>query len=288
MRITQFGTITLPENNGVQSLPIESRVNIVDLPYGGVDLDGNTAIINPTILQHNAVITESIQSSLQALTKEFGKGRLVLRGKEIDNVEYLTFGKLQQFNLIPDAKNYGCEQAIQVGMTQLYPYWMLSSEEPEYLDDGWTLDSGVNLDSGNKTNISVTGSGTGEQTGSTTITNSGGAEIRKGYFVFNFSGSPTNIDISWLEIKNTTNGLVWRYENEFTGTGTSADFTADWLSKTFLTNLSDLDHSDVKTPNSQMDWFRLELGDNDIEVTYFANSQTDLDLDIYHSQHWLY
>lgn len=288
MRLTQFGTISLPENNGTQSIPFEGRMNVVDLQYGGVDLDGNTTIINPTIIQHNAVIISSIQSNLQALTKELGKGRLLLRANEIDNTTYQTFGKVIQFNLIPDARKYGCEQAIQVGLNQIYPYWLLSSEEPDYFDDGYLFDGSINYDSGNKTTISVTGSGTGIQSGSTTITNSGGAAIRKGYFVFTFSGSPTNYDIDWIEIRNVTNGLTFRYQNNHAGTGTTGEFTANWLSKTFLTDTSDLDHSNIVIPRKQIDWFALELGDNVIEVDYQANVQTDLSLDIYHSQHWLY
>jgi hypothetical protein len=283
MRLTKFGTVDLPDANGRDVIPVEVRTNIVELQNGSIDLDGNNSVYNSVNLSRNAVWYTNLQSSFEALARESNKGRLILRGQEIDNTVYLTTAKINRLLPNIDANKYGCEYAININFYQDYPFWLLGTDEPYYLNDGELLDDGWVLDDGNKTTITISDPNT---TDSTTINNTGGATIYKGYFVISVEDSST-WEIENLRIWNITNGLELTYKS-LSGDGNSGEYTIDWLSKTCLTEFSDFDHNQISIPNKQVDWFRLELDNNVIETSFTVLDGTpDVNIDVYWSKHYL-
>lgn len=286
LRLTQFGTVTLPEYNGEDVIPVIIRENFIDLQNGGIDLDGNDAVLQSTRVQRSAVIATNLQSTIQNILKEAGKGRLLLRAEDRDGTNYQTFAKVVRINPEIDARRYNCEQAIEITWLQDYPFWLHSSDEPQYLDDGENFDAAWNLDSGNSDTISITSPSTST---SDTIDNTGDMPVYRGYFVISATG--TNVYIGDITITNVTNGLQLTYTGGL-GNGTAAsegDVTIDWLSKTVLTDTSDLDYSKVTLPNGQTDFFRLEVGENTIEVEFDEYSGTNnLSVEVFWSRHYLY
>lgn len=283
MRLTQFGTVTLPDGNGRDGLPVEIRNNAIELQNGMLDLDGNNAVFNSVNLYRRASFYTNLQSSSEALFREAGKGRLILRGQERDNTVYLTTAKVNRLDPDINADRYNCEYGININFTMDYPFWLLGTDEPYYLNDGELLDSGWTLDDGNKTTVTITSPSTSD---STTIDNTGGAVIYKGYFVFSVEDSST-WEISNLRIWNVTNGLELTYRS-LSGDGNSGEYTIDWLSKTCLTEFSDFDHNQIEIPTSQVDWFRLELDENVISTTFDIISGTpNVIINIYYSRHYL-
>lgn len=288
MRLTQFGTVTLPEHNGQDRLPLSIRNNFTELQNGGIDLDGNNVVVNPIALTRSAVIVDSIQSNLRAILKEAGKGRLLLRAKDFDNTQLQTFSKVIRIDPDIDARKYGCEQALEINFMQDYPFWMLSSEEPTYLDDGEVLDeyAAWNLDGGNYDSLTITSPTVID---SVTIDNTGGSVVYKGYFVISATG--TNVEIGNIIITNVTNGLKITYTGGLgDGTGSSeGDIYIDWLAKTTLDDTSTQDYSLLTLPSGQSDYFRLELGENVITASFESLSGTNnLNIDIYWSKHYLF
>lgn len=286
MRLTKFGTVTLPEANGLDALPVRYRTNVRDMQNGGYDLDGNNTYLNPTNVNRRAVIINNLQSTFTNIARESNKGRLLLRGQEHDNVEYVTFAKIIQLNPDIDARRYNCEKALEINFMQDYPFWLHSADIEKFLDDGEQLDDYVwNLDGGNVDTITINATGSGVTQGTSTITNNGTTPAYRGYFVLSFQNA---YDINYVEIINVTNGLKLKYNLNIADTGDIGDWTFDWLSKSLLTNTSDLDRTGLVLPNSQSDWFRLDVGDNNIEVNLSHNNNTDMTLDIYWSRHFVY
>ena len=286
MRLTQFGTVTLSELNGTDVIPVIFRENLIDLQNGGIDLDGNNSILTPTRVSRSAVIATDLQTTINVIMKEAGKGRLLLRAIERDDTPLQTFAKVVRINPDIDARRYNCEQAIELTWIQDYPFWLHSSDEPNYLEDGENFDAAWNLDSGNSDILALTSP---DVTDTFVIDNTGGAVVYRGYFVLSATG--TNIEIGDITITNVTNGLSLTYTGGLGDGSASAegDVVIDWLSKTVLTDTSDFDYTKVTLPNGQTDFFRLELGENNIEVTMDSISGTNnLSVEMFWSRHYLY
>lgn len=288
MRLIKFGAVNLPNHNGVDNLPIEYRSNFASLQNGGYDFDGNKSILKSVNLSRDAVIPvyDNIQSTINGITTQANKGRAILRGQELDNTQYLTFGKVSRINYLPNAEDYGCKQAIAIAFVQDYPFWLHGSDVETFLDDGEVLDDySWNLDGGNVDTVTINATGVGETSGTLTINNAGSAPVYRGYFVLSFQN---DYDVNWIKILNLTNGLQLVYENAISGTGGIGDWTFNWLDKSLLTNTSDFDRTGLILPDNQMDWFRLDIGSNEIEVTLNHNDDTDVTIDIYWSRHYTY
>ena len=286
MRLTQFGTITLHEADGVDVLPLRIRSNFIELQNGGIDLDGNDVAISSSNLTRRAVIVTNLQTTANNLLKEAGKGRLLLRAKDIDNTQYQTFAKVIQINPDINARDYGCQYGFEISWLQDYPFWLLSADEGYYLDDGEILDDGWNLDSGNSDTISITSPNTST---TDTITNNGGSVVYKLYIVLSATG--TNVEIGDITITNVTNGMRITYTGGL-GDGSAiseGDVTIDCLSKSVLDDTSSPAYNNVTLPNNQTDFMRLELGDNIFDVEFDSLSGTNnLSVQIFWSEHYLY
>lgn len=288
MYLIRFGVTDLPEHDGQDTLPIVYRNNSVDLQNGSFDFDGNRQVLQSTNVARSAVIPvyDNIQTTLNALTTQANKGRAILRGKELDNTEYLTFAKVARMNINPNAEKYGCEEAIDIIFNQDYPFWLHGADVETFLDDGEIFDDYAwNFDGGNNDLSTIAATGSGTTVDTLTINNSGSAPCYRGYFILNFEN---DYDVNWVKIINHTNGLQMRYNLDIDGTGGIGSWTFDWLSKTLLTNTSDLDRTGLVLPNYQPDWFRLEIGNNDIEVQLNHNDDTDMNLYIFWSRHYTY
>lgn len=286
MRLIRFGTVDLPELNGIDNMPIEYRANYASLQNGAYDYDGQKNVLNATTITRDAVITQNIQTTLQNITRQANKGRALLRGKELDDTQYVTFAKVSRINYLPNAEKYGCEQALGIGFTQDYPFWLHAGDIETFLDDGAQFDDYAwNFDGGNYESVSINASSSGITSQTVTIDNTGTAPIYRGYFALQFV---TEYDVNWIKITNVTNGLTMTYNMNIAGSSDIGTWYFDWLSKSLLTNTSDLDRTGLVIPNNQSDWFRLDLGENQIQVDISHNDDTNMNLYIFYSRHYTY
>lgn len=288
MRLIRFGTTDLPDN-GTDSLPIEYRSNLVDLQNGSFDLDGNTSVLSSVTVTRDTIISvsvQNIQNTIRAITTQANRGRAILRGEEIDNTQYLTFAKVSRINYLPNSEKYGFEQPIAIAFAQDYPFWLNSADVENFLDDGEIFDDYAwNFDGGNNDILSISGSSASTTVDTLTINNTGSAPCYRGYFILNFQGA---YDVNWIKIINHTNGMMLTYNLDISGVGGIGSWTFDWLSKSLLTNTSDLDRTGLVIPNNQMDWFRLEVGNNNLEFQVNHAGDTDATLYVFWSRHYTY
>lgn len=286
MRLLSFGAYALPEHNGQDVIPIRYRSSLAELQNGSFDYSGQDAVLQTTNIARNATIISNIQTSFRSLTTEANKGRLILRGIERDNTQYLTFAKMVRIGLSPNAERYNCEEALDVVFEQNYPFWLHSADVETFLEDNEQLDDYLwNLDGGNFDNITINATGNSITSNTITINNTGTAPAYRGYFVLRFLN---DYDVNWVKITNLTNGMQLTYNLPISGTGNIGDWSFSWLDKTLLTNTSALDRTGLVLPDAQPDWFRLEVGENDIQIDLSHNNDTDMELDIYWSRHYTY
>lgn len=289
MRILSFGKLVLPEAGGRDSLPINYRNSILGLQNGAFDYDGQESVLTYGNASRSAIVISNIQSTFQDITKKANKGRLLLRGIEFDNTEYVTFAKISKIGLTPNAKDYDCQESVDINFVQDYPYWLHSADIETFLEDEEVLDDYAwNLDGGNFDSITISATTSTVDTNtssSITINNTGTSPVRRGYFVLQFQN---DYDVNYIKIKNKTNGMQLTYTLDISGTGGTGEWIFDWLSKSLLTDTSDLDRTGLDIPDYQPDWFRLEQGENEIELIMNHDGDTDVSLLIYWSRHYIY
>lgn len=275
MRLTQFGTVTLPQNNGGDSLPVQARTALVMLQNGAFDQDGNSMVFLPGSVSRQAVIITTIDTTLQALLAELGKGRNILKATlRDDTTEWQTFAKMQAVDRPALAATYDCQQAFVIQWSMSYPYWLHSADEPVFFDQGGTFDDGSFFDAGNVEEETIT-----TTLHTFTITNNGDMPIPRGAIEIIPQGSAT---ITNPRITNVTNGL-WM---EFKGTLTDTDrLVIDFLTKTVRKNGDD-DYANFAIGASQQDWMVLEVGNNSIEISSDSRSG-NVDLKWRWSRHYL-
>lgn len=275
MRLIQFGSVTLPENDGADSLPVQARSSLVMLPNGSFDQDGGQLVLMPGSVSRQARIFENADTVFQNLLKEMSKGRMVLKALLRDNTtEWQTWAKMQAVQRTPVAATYDCDDQIIMQFALDYPYWLASVDEPFYFDMGELFDDGLFFDGGNVEEQVLNAT-----TENFTINNTGGAAVPRGTVTIL---PQTSASITNPRITNAANNLYLQY----TGTVTDADqLVIDFLTKTIRLNGTDV-YSDLSIDDSQMDWMVLELGENDIEVTASAITG-DVDLKWAWSRHYL-
>lgn len=243
------------------NLPMEARSGLVTLPDGAFDQDGDALVLRPVLIERTFKITSGIDVNLDALMTAFRGGRNILKAVLRDNSTYRqTFAKVVRVERPRNAAavNY---QELRVTFEQDYPYWLATADEPSYLGQGGTLGSGT-LD-GQFKDITINALSV-----ASTITNSGALPVMRGTIVI-IPDSP-NGRISDLQIANAANQMWLRYVSTVTY---PQILVIDLLSKSIKIDGVNT-YAYLRIPDTQMDWMRLETGDNTLTLTVNARTGT--------------
>ncbi len=265
MRIVSFGEVTLPQFNGVQSLPVPFRSAVVALRGGGFDQDGLRTYLETKMVSANFWVRQddgNVDTIIDNLYQESGKGRRLLVATMRDNTtQRQQWVKLVQARTNPDSRTYAidsssteCYEQMQMQFEMVYPYWESTADFAVSLDDGEDLDDGLFLDAGNSDTATVSTTNT-----SKTITNSGNTAIEK--FEFTLEGL-TGVTLTNVTLTNTTTGetLTW------TGTLTDGDILSiKSLEQTITFNGANA-WVNTTLGTNQVGFFTLELGANNFTI----------------------
>jgi hypothetical protein len=274
MRLTKFGTITLPELNGRDNgIGSQGRSNIIPLRDGGYDLDGSSVFLEPMTISRSAVLTDSIDSTLDNLFGEMRKGRMVLQSEMRDGSLRHTFAKMALQMRDISADKYLCEQPVNLQWIANYPYWLKSDEDFYYFDHGITFDT-INPDTGltysfDDTQFEQAVLSSGSLTDNIVIDNDSKFRI---YRIFLSFRAFDPFSTSNFVVKNITNGCEVHFNSTLdTSTGIAGDIKLLWidcLSKFAMSSNQTNEYENIEIVGGNgLDWFWLEAGENEIEVS---------------------
>jgi len=250
--LRRFGGCVLPEGGGETSIPLSARSGLLTMPDGAFDQDGVGLVLQHRKITRRMIITDDIDDTVDNLLSWLGRGRRILVAKLRDDItRRQTWAKMVSVEREMKSGYLG-QQPLVIGFEQDYPFWIATDDEPFYLDHGHYLDAGLLLDAGHVEVQSITG-----VTTAFTISNTGVAAVVGGELTINPGTSITNV-----RIENAANGMAF----EWLGTLVSGDaLTVDFLSRSVQHN-NENDYASFAVPEAQIDWMRLELGDNPITV----------------------
>ncbi len=263
MHLTDFGVITLPQQNQRVDLPIVARQSLLRLPGGGFDQDGSNVFLqSPTITIHCEVVESDVDAIATVIYKEAAKGRRILWGVMRDGFEYRqTWAKLVNIKRARRPGTIG-HQPLDITLLQDYPYWLATEDEPIYFDDGRLFDDGEVFDGGHVEDWSLT-----TTSENNTISNTGDVIVPRGLITIvpNAGASITDPVIT-----NDEDATFLKY----TGTLSAGDWLAiDILTKSIKMN-GDGAYSALSRSETNLDWMLLYLGDNSITITSAAIAGT--------------
>lgn len=257
MQLIKFGGVKLPRVDEQVAFPNTMQSGLVSLPNGSFDEHGQ-----PSILQSFRITREfkvacnendtDLAGYIDDLMRVFASGRKVLECLWRDGSKRQTFAKVMNSvrPRLSDDRNY---QQFTVEFEVNYPFWLDSEQEPLYLDHGWYLDTGLYID-GNYTTLTID-----SLQEAFTITNNGLVPNRRGTIVVRpqVGGSVTN-----LVITNQTNWYILRFLDTLSY---PESLVIDLLSRSVKVDVLNA-YSSIQLPVRQMEWMRLEIGDNDIVI----------------------
>ena len=270
MRLTHFGGVALPTPQENIDWQAEGRTSLFVLRDGSFDEDGVDSVLQPYTLSRSFRVISSIDTTIDNLAELVGVGRRVLKSLQRDGTTYRqTLAKITRFArpLEVAMKNH---QDAQITWQIDYPYWMLTADEPYYLNHGDVLDTTPDwvLDGQYTTQALTTASHT------VTITNDGKAVIRNGLIEVR---PRAGASITNIKILNKTNWMSVEYNGVL---GALSWLAIDLLPKSCKVDAIDK-YSKLKIGAEQMDWMQLEVGANTLIVSCFAITGT---VDFYY--HW--
>lgn len=276
MRLTRFGTVDLPEANAQDTFPISARSGLVDLPNGAFDRDGQRLFLRPArITRRTEMNGAEIDPRINALFKELGKGRNILRAMWRDDVtEMVTWGKLVNVQRSVDVDTYDCKTPLVITWEQDYPYW-IHSDDGWFFDSGETFDSGLNFDGAYRHFIINTA-----LPYDFTILNEGNVALQAMTWVI-VPRTPGSSLVN-PKISNLTNGMSFQY------TGTVA--AGERLVVDILTRTAELDGTSVYenfslSGDKQVQWMLLETDTNSMRLTGTLTGA--MDMYVIMSRHYL-
>lgn len=280
MRLTSFGGVDLPSNQGANDMNATARSGLVSLPGGAFDMDGAELVPTANNISKTFAFIDTIDTSLDALLSMLSRGRRILRLVLRDESTYRqTWAKMTSVNYGHSTEHIG-HQPVSITWERNYPYWLASADEPTYLDDGEVLDDGWTLDGANSTAEPV-GPFLGLAAHTLTINNTGGTRIPK----LLIRVTAVVDSISNLRFTNLQTGQ-WIL---FSGTLTQGQvLEIDTLTKTATIDGVDAYANMVIGPD-QVDWLELAIGNNVIELTFdpLSDIMTMFVPRIYWSRHYL-
>ena len=258
MRLVQFGSVLLPEEDGEDSYNHPVRSSLYSLQGGSYDQDGGSVHAQSRQLSRSFVVMQNddytIQEKIDELESEFADGRKVLKAVTRDGDYRQTFAKVLDFNYDFAPGGIG-QQPCKIVFEIDYPYWLASDDEPTYLNQGYLLDGTWDFSPGNYEAEVITAS-----PHNFTITVPEGVRIPRGYIVVDPRAASS---VEGINVFNDANDMEFTYAGEVTA--------SDQLVIRFLTETVELndtgDYDNFSIPDAQAEWMILEVGDNDITVT---------------------
>lgn len=265
MRLTKFGTITLPELNGRDNgIGSQARNNLITLKDGAFDLDGSSIYLEPMTISRSAILTDDIDDSLDDLFGEMRKGRMVLQSEMRDGSLRHTFAKMNLQMRDISADKYTCEQQINLQWNANYPYWLDSALDYRYFDHGGTFDDETDLTNFDDSNFEVTTLDDFFTQQTITVDNESKFRIYRIFINWQTSG---NFSCDNLKMINETNGCQIHWNSTLDtsiGLGNKR-LDIDCLNKrAFSSNLINEYKNIEIVGNESLDWFYLEPGENTI------------------------
>lgn len=291
MRLTQFGSITFPQFNAIQQLPVPFRSSVVPLRNGGFDQDGEASYLETKILQVsfwvNPVEVNDVDDFINALYGEAAAGRQIIRATLRDNSTiWQTEGKLVQATSAPDSRNYildsiasaqGLEgyERVQASFEIVYPYWQVQGDLGNFLDTGLFMDDGVLLDVGVGESLT-----TSSASNSITVDNAG--SVAHENIEISIEGL-TGVTVTDIEINNlsTQESIVWD------GVLAVGDkLVIKTLPQTIQKN-GDNEYANTTLGANQIGFMHLALGENEIEVDFGSISGGNAQIEIKFARHYV-
>lgn len=263
--------------NASLNMDARTRDNSIQLTNGSYDLDGHRTYLEstrPTVTFTliNGALT--IREQVQMLQAEVDKGRRLLVAQDTDGTLFQAWAKAS-IGYRSDQSFYGKKLEIRMTFTLPFPYLTVQSHDGLYIDTGWTLDDGYTLDSGNKTSHTIDSSAE-----TFTITNGGGAIIKRGRLVFI---GETGVSADSIEVINHTTGDRFTL-NLAIAAGDTIELS--FLPMTVTKNSSPFPLAVAIGPNQRL-WMELAVGANNIEVKTTGLSGGNITMHWHHADVWI-
>lgn len=272
MRLVSFGAVVFPQFNARNQLPVSYRSAVVPLRGGGFDQDGVNSYLEPKVISVNFWISEQdvadIDDFINSLYSESALGRRILAARLRDDSLWQAEAKLVQATTNPDARVYFTDdtgenlgyEPMSLSFEIPYPYWLVAEDVEKFLDEGWFMNDGITLDSGQQTEVT-----TALTVNDFTIDNNGG--VAHDYIELTIQAL-TGATITDVTVENLTTGE----ELEWTGTiATGESLVIQTLPQTIQLDGSN-EYANTVIPNAQLGFFTLALGENDFRITFTSVS----------------
>ena len=290
MRLYQFGSVILPQLNGSQQLPVNWRASVIPLRGGGFDQDGVNSypeekVITATFwVSVNAVDSQvtDIDDFIDDITSEGALGRRILVAQMRDGGLRQCEAKMIQCTIQPNVRLYVPDsitsldgyEPVNVSFQVAYPYWKEVADAQLFADEGWAADSGLNADSGQVQEETISST--------TTIFEINNTGVEHEDTVLVITGN-TGVTVTDVTIDNNTTGeqLAW------SGTiGAGEVLTIRTLPQTIdLDGTGEFDN--VTLPNDQLGFWKLAKGVNEFEITCTSVSGGTATLQLYWQRQYL-
>lgn len=288
MRLTQFGSVTLPQFNAIHNLPVPFRSAVMPLRGGGYDQDGEASYPESKVIGASFWVSpaevSNVDDFINSLYTEASLGRRILQATLRDNETiWIIEAKLIQAATAPDARTYAPEdmtgvegyERVQVSFELVYPYWQVAGDTGFFLDTGLFMDDGIVLDVG--TGESLT---TGSASNSLTVENAGGAAHEN--MQISIEGL-TGVTATDVEIINTTTGESISWD----GTLSDGDILMIKTLPQSIQKNGANEYANTTLGTNQVGFMHLELGDNEFEINFGSISGGNVQIEIKFARHYL-
>lgn len=288
MRLTQFGSVSLPQFNAVHNLPVPFRSSVIPLRGGGYDQDGENSYPESKVLSASFWVSPaevaSVDDFINELYTQASLGRRILQATLRDNTTiWIAEAKLVQAATAPDARTYAPEdmtgvegyERVQVSFEMVYPYWQVAEDTGFFLDTGLFMDDGIVLDQGTRESLT-----TNSASNSLTVSNNGGAAHENIQITVEGLAGVTITDV---EIINTTTGESIAWEGTL---GAGDVLLIKTLAQTIQKN-GDNEYANTTLGTNQIGFLSLILGDNEFEVNFGAIAGGNAQIEIKFARHYL-
>jgi hypothetical protein len=286
MRLVQFGAVDIPQFNAQHQFPVSFRSSVIPLRGGGFDQDGANSYLEPKVLSASFWVSEvdvaSIDDLINSLYSEADKGRRILVARLRDDSLWQAEAKLVSAATSADSRTYAPDtldvqgyDRMQLSFEVPYPYWLVAEDVGKFLDEGWYMNSGITLDSGQQTEVV-----TALTVNTFTIDNNGGVKHEHSELTITALAGATITDVL---VENLTTGEELLWEGTLAPTEVLEIKT---LPQTIRFEGADA-YADVTLPNAQIGFWRLALGENEFRITFTSVSGGNAQINYAWARHYI-
>lgn len=258
MRLTRFGSITLPDNDAQHDFNIQARSALVELPDGSYDHDGSRVVLKPTTIRAKFLIigqsAVDADGQAEALFRLLGAGRLPLFATMRDNNrERVTYAKMIGIQRGASVDRYDCELPLTITWQQDAPVWY-DADDIAFFDSGLLFDNGLSFD-GHYDEFTMYSSPYPFG-----LHNPGTLRSTQGTIVI---VPETASSISDIRITNLTNSMSFRWSGTVAA---NERLDLDLLTRTVYLQSTDAFEFFTVENARQSAWMSLETGDNSLQL----------------------